>query len=266
MTFPAIVPKLGFGTWRLYGDECRDSVVDALAMGYRHLDTARRYDNEEAVGRGLALSNVPRDEIFLTTKLDLDCPAHEVLVQTKDSLEKLQTDYLDLLLMHWANTQIPTRDTLEGMMRVRDEGLVRHIGVANFTTRLLAETATEFPIVANQIEYHPYLSQTALLAAAERYGHAIVAYSPVARGRILDDAVIAEIAREHGKTPAQVTLRWCIQQERVCAIPKSASHERRAENMDVFDFELSDDEMGALHGLADGYRIVSPPHAPDWDR
>lgn len=260
------VPALGFGTWKISGDACRDAVRDALDLGYRHLDTATVYQNETQVGEGWKASGVPREAFFLTTKVWRDDLApRDVRASIEASLQRLQTDHVDLLLIHWPNPDVPLEDTLEAMFRAREEGKTRHVGVSNFPSTLFAEACTHGPIFCNQVEYHPYLSQHLLIDQARAHDALLTAYSPLVRGGVEDDAVLAEIGHRHGKTAAQVTLRWLVQQVNVAAIPKAASHAHRRANLEIFDFALSDDEMTQIYALARGYRRTSPDFAPDWD-
>lgn len=260
------MPALGFGTVRLHGEQCRAAIVDALAIGYRSIDTARRYGNEIEVGDGIARSSVPREKIFLTTKLDFtnytrDGVAHGI----RESLKRLSTDYVDLLLMHWPSDEVPMEETLGAMQEQHRAGLVRSIGVSNFTPTLLREAAQTARIAVNQVEYHPYLSQRLLLATHAELDLILTAYCPIARGDILHDPVLAEIGRDKGKTVTQVALRWLMQQERVTTIVRSSDPGRRRVNAQIFDFSLSDGEMARIHGLARGRRIIDPPFAPDWE-
>lgn len=261
------VPALGLGTWMLEGRECREAVRDALEIGYRHLDTAQAYGNEEEVGRGLADSGVPREEIWLTTKLWLENLDFDRAVESaRASLSRLGTEYVDLLLVHWPPTgEVAISEPLRAMCRLQEDGLVRHIGVSNFTPSLLDEALDEAEIFCEQVEYHPFLSQEQLLQACREWDLLLTAYSPLARGAVLEDGTLREIAESHGKGPAQVALRWLLQQEQVAPIPKAASPEHRRANFEVFDFELSLDEMEEIHALARGERIIDPEFAPRWD-
>lgn len=262
-----VVPKLGLGTWELAGRDCVEAVRDALELGYRHLDTARAYGNEGEVGRGLRASGVDREEVFLTTKLWRDgLRAREVREQAEASLRALAVEYVDLLLIHWPNPDVPLSETLGEMGRLRDEGRARSIGVSNFPAGLLREALEIAPIVADQVEYHPHLPQPALLALARERDVMITAYSPFAHGRLVDDPVLRRIGEAHSRSAAQVVLRWLLDQPQVSTVPKAASHERRAANLDVFDFELTDEERGRIAGLArDDGRALDPPWAPEWD-
>lgn len=266
----ANIPALGLGTWPMKGDECIQAVSHALKIGYRHIDTAAMYGNEEAVGEGLRRSGIKRDHIFVTTKVwwtDIDDGTLQRSAQ--ESLRKLGLAQVDLLLIHWPNPQVPLASSIKALCTVKKHGLARHTGIANFPSRMVdeaVELASE-PLVANQCEYHPYLDQSAVLATMRKYRSAFVSYSPLGRGGLLDDETIAMIAARHGKTPAQIVLRWHVQQQGVCAIPKSATPARIEENFAIFDFSLSDAEMSALSSLArpDG-RVIDPDFAPQWDK
>lgn len=258
------VPALGFGTYRLTGEECVEGVAHALALGYRHVDTAQSYGNEAEVGRGLRRAGVSRDEVFLVSKLrPSNYERTEASVQ--ESLVALGTDYLDLMLLHWPGDPATTAAALEGLGRLRAVGAIRHVGVSNFPTALVTEAAKVVPIFCNQVEYHPFLAQARVLAQAEDLDLLITAYRPLAKGLTRDEPVLREIAAKYGKTTEQVTLRWLVQQPRVATIPKSADPERRRANLDLFDFELTAAEMTAVSGLARGQRLIDPENAPAWD-
>jgi 2,5-diketo-D-gluconate reductase B len=260
------VPKLGYGTWQVTGQDAEDGVADALALGYRHIDTARAYENEDEVGRGIKAAGVDRGDIFLTTKIwTADFGRDDLVAATEDSLRRLQTDYVDLLLLHWPNPEIDLAETLQGMVDVKDRGLVRNIGVSNFPSKLVDEALRHAPLFANQVEYHPYLGQPQLLRQARRHDLLLEAYSPFAHGHLHDDPVLTEIGEAHGKSAGQVALRWLLDQPQVVALPKASSHERREQNLDVFDFALSEEERGRIAGLERGQRTGNPPFAPDWD-
>jgi diketogulonate reductase-like aldo/keto reductase len=267
----ARIPALGFGTWQLEGRNATAMTREALELGYRHVDTAQAYGNEAEVGRGLARSTVPRDEVFLTTKVwpDRYAPG-DFQASVDESLEKLGVDRVDLLLLHWPSFQGTTLERTLGLLNeAREAGKTRHIGVSNFTTSLLdrAWTATDAPLVTNQVEYHPYLDQDAVLAATRERGMCLTAYSPLARGQVLDDPTLREIADRHGSGPAAVTLRWLIEHEGVAAIPKTSDPDHARSNLGALEVELSEEEMEAISGLArpDG-RIITPGGlAPDWD-
>lgn len=263
------VPALGFGTWQLTGRTCRRGVAHALDLGYRHIDTAQMYKNEEEVGQGLRDSGVNRDDIFLTTKVWRSNVAPDAMrSSTEASLRRLGTDYVDLLLIHWPVESVPLEAQLDGLVDLHEDGKARHIGVSNFlpeTIDQIVEYLPEaVPFFAHQAEYHPLLDQSPLLDRAREHDHMFTAYSPLARGKVLDHPQIERIGERHGKSPAQVSLRWLLQQDKVAAIPKAASPEHREANFDVFDFELSSEEMEQVSALASGTRILDPAFGPDW--
>ena len=265
----ASIPSLGFGTWAARGDECAQAVTWALESGYRHVDTAAVYANEEAVGEGIRASRVPRGEIFVTPKVGPDDIDEGKLERSAEaSLKRLGFDHVDLLLIHWPSPKIPLKRSMAALAKAKCRGLTRHIGVSNFTPALIAEAVAflEEPVVTNQCEYHPRLDQSRLIAACRQKEVSFTSYCPLGRaGDILADPKVTAIANRHGKTPAQVLLRWQVQQQGVIAIPKSANRQRIAENIAIFDFALDDAEMRVLFGLAIPQgRIVSPAWAPDW--
>ena len=260
------VPALGLGTWQIEGADCAEAVHHALSLGYRHIDTAQGYDNEEFVGEGLKRGGVARDEIFLTTKVKPDNFGRDkVLASTRESLSKLGTDYVDLLLLHWPNPEEPLHETLEALVELREQGAVRHIGVSNFPAKLVNKAQETTRIFANQVEYHPYLGQETLLGQARAQDYMLTAYSPIAQGEVTDDETLKAIGEAHGKSPVQVTLRWLVQQDHVVAIPKASSEKNRVSNFEIFDFKLSDDEMARVFALARGERMVDPDFSPEWD-
>jgi 2,5-diketo-D-gluconate reductase B len=243
------VPALGFGTWQLLGEDCVEGVRDALELGYRHIDTAQAYDNEEQVGQGMRESGVDRDEIFLVTKVHQDNFHHDRVIETaRESLRKLDTDYVDLLLMHWPNPDVPLSETLGAFRELQTEGSIRHVGVSNFSPALVEEASGHATIFANQVEYHPFQDQSALVEQAKTMDYMLTAYSPLDRGDVQGNDVLREIADRHGKSEAQVALRWLVQQ-RVSAIPKASSAEHRRANFDIFDFALREDEMQTIFAL-----------------
>lgn len=253
----ATVPKLGLGTWQNTGPTCTEMVRTALDLGYRHVDTAQVYDNEQQVGEGIAQSDVDREEVFLTTKVwRSNLRRDAVRESVAESLDKLGVDSVDLLLIHWPHPRVPVEETLGAMAALREEGLVEHIGVSNFTRAQLHEArdAVDAPIVADQVLYHPYKDQSDLHDYCVDSGIALTAYSPLARGDVLDDPTLTEIGERYDKSPAQVALRWLVQQEGVVAIPKTTSREHLADNLAVFDFELTDDEMARIGSLDGGLR------------
>lgn len=258
----AEIPAVGFGTARMTGTDCREAVESALELGYRHLDTAQMYDNEDAVGEAIRRSEVPREEVFLVTKLHPDnLAAADVRDSFEASLDRLETGYVDLLLVH-APGEPPLEETLGAMDDLREEGSVRHVGVSNFSVPQLsaATAASQTPLVTNQVKYHPGTRRDDLLEFCIEHDVALTAYSPLDEGRLANDELLADIGDRYGKTASQVALRWLVQQRNVVAIPKAASREHRRENLDVFDFELADEEMERIFErrgtLADRLRSV----------
>ena len=266
----AEIPAIGLGTYRLKGEGATDAVKHAIEIGYRHIDTAQMYDNEAAVGEGIAAAPVAREDVFLTTKIWPDNFHHEDLIAAaKESVARLKTDYVDLLLLHWPSQTIPLRETMLALNEVQAAGLARHIGISNFTTALIEEATslTSVPLAVDQVEYHPYLNQEKVLGALRAREMALTAYVPLAHGAVAKDAVLQEIGTAHGKTAGQVALRWLVQQDGVIAIPKSGNPERQKQNIEIFDFELSDEEMARIFALQKpNGRIIDPAgFAPEWD-
>lgn len=261
------IPLLGFGTWQLEPNDARRMVAEALRIGYRHIDTAWIYKNEKAVGDGIRDSGVAREDIFLTTKIWVEHFTHDALLkQAKESTESLGATP-DLLLLHWPKKTPPFAETLGALNQARDEGLTRSIGLSNFPSKEFrqAQALSKAKLVTNQVEHHPYLAVDRLRATAAELESSITAWSPLAQGKVADDATISEIARTHGKTNGQVTLRWLIQQP-VIAIPRTTKEARARENFDIFDFELSAEEMQRMGALARNERL-GPWLDPDfkWD-
>ena len=264
----ARIPVLGFGTMTLKEDLCVELVEAALQLGYRHLDTAQMYGNEREVGSGLRGSGLKREDVFLTTKVWFNRLAPGDFERSVDeSLEKLGLPFVDLLMIYWPNAQIPLAGSIASLCKVKKEGLAKNIGVANFTTAMIEEATTlaSEPIAALQIETHPYLDQTKVIAVARKHGMAVVGYCPLARGKVPADEMLQKIGRAHGKTASQVALRF-LEQHGIIPIPRTSKRERLAENLGSLDFTLSAAEMAEIGKLQrpDG-RIVSPPHAPQWD-
>ncbi|MEP9371628.1 aldo/keto reductase [Mesorhizobium sp. KR1-2] len=266
----ASIPALGLGTWTLKGEECSALVSHALSIGYRHVDTARRYDNEVAVGAGLRASGIARDELFVTTKVWwTDIAPGDLERSAEASLKDLGLDQVDLLLIHWPNPSIPLEGSIKALNAARRMGLARHIGVANFPSGLLARAIalSEAPLVCNQVEYHPYLDQSKLLRLCRENGVALVSYCPLFRdGGLFNEKAVRDAAARHGKTPGQIVLRWHVQQDGVSAIPRTSKAARLAENIDIFDFALSDMEMAAISALtSQNKRLCDDDFAPEWD-
>jgi len=248
----AHIPLVGLGTWCLRGRVCIDVVEQALRLGYRHVDTAELYENEREVGDGLRASGVPRQELFVTTKISpAHFAAHELECAAKDSLTRLRLSEVDLLLLHWPNPQVPLSETLEALCKVKRSGLARHVGVSNFAVadiQAAVRHASE-PLVCNQIEMNSFRDRPTLTAASRAHGMAVVAYSPIAGGGANNDAMLARIARAYGKSSAQVSLRWLVQQG-IPVIPRTSRIARLTENYAIFDFELSDREMATISSAA----------------
>jgi 2,5-diketo-D-gluconate reductase B len=264
----AKIPAIGLGTWELRGRTCARLVQQALRLGYRHIDTAQVYENEREVGEALRASGVRREEVFITTKVWTSHFApHDLERSTKESLNKLRLSEVDLLLLHWPNPRVPLAETLGALAHVRKLGMTRHIGVSNFTVALIEEAVEKCPapLVCDQVEFHPYLDQSKVREACARHDMAVVAYSPIAKGRIRNDKLLGRIGATHGKSAAQICLRWLVQQG-VSAIPRTSRLERLSENMEIFDFELSEAEMREISGLGNGGgRLTDYGFAPKWD-
>jgi diketogulonate reductase-like aldo/keto reductase len=265
----AEIPAIGYGTSGL-GRQAAASVASALAAGYRHLDAARKYGTEEGVGDGIRAAKIPRAELFITTKVSHEnLRAADFARSVEQSLKALGVNYIDLLLVHWPNAAIPLAETMGALARAKRDGLARHVGVANFNIAMVDEARRlcPEPLVTLQAEFHPYLDQTQVVAALRERGMILTGYCPLGRGRLIDDPVVGEIARRRGKSVAQIALRWAIQHGNVAPIPRSSNPRRIADNLAVFDFTLSDDEMARIASLKrrDG-RIADPAgRAPAWD-
>jgi 2,5-diketo-D-gluconate reductase B len=262
------VPALGFGTWQLNGAQCESAVEHALAVGYRHIDTAQAYGNEREVGRAIARSGVKRDAIFLTTKIAPDnLAAKDVTGTLGGSLDALATDHVDLLLIHWPSKNVKMGETLRAMNEAKAQGKIKHIGVSNFTVAQMREAIETHgsEVFCNQIEYHALLAQSRVIDFARAHDVMVTAYCPLARGRIADQPGLVAIAKSHGKSVAQIALRWLLQQDGVAAIPRSSKREHIAANFAVFDFTLSAEEMATIGKLRGNTRVVNPSFAPVWD-
>jgi len=260
------IPAIGLGTMMLKGDVCIEIVSKAIQLGYRHIDTAQHYGNEREVGEGIRASGVKREDIFLTTKVTWN-RLHQFAMAVDDSLAALKVPFVDLLLIHWQGHELTVGETVKTLCSFKREGLAKNIGVANFTVAMLDEAvkAADEPLMNNQIEVHPFLDQTKVIAASKKHGLSITAYCPNARGKVFGNPVLERIGKAHGKNVAQVTLRWLVQQNMI-PIPRTANPQHLADNLAVFDFILSDAEMAEIAALArpDG-RVIDPPHAPQWD-
>ena len=261
------VPRLGAGTFQLADRDCEQAVTRALEIGYRLIDTAEAYGNEREVGAAIRGSGIPRDEIFVTTKVWRENLRFDELARHLDgSLERLGTPWVDLLLIHWPDEDLPLEEPLQAMQTLQQERKIRLFGVSNFPPQLVQRAAAIAPIACNQVEYHPYLSQAALRELAVRHGHALMAYCPLARGQVADDPVLQEIGRAHDRTPAQIALAWLLQQPQVVAIPKAADEAHLQENFAVTDIELTAAEMTRIDNLQRDLRLIDPDFAPRWRR
>lgn len=262
------VPKLGMGTWQIKGSQCVQCVQEALEIGYRSIDTAQAYENEKEVGQGLKESQIPRDEIFLTSKVWRDNLSKEDVIKTTEkSLENLQTDYVDLMLIHWPNEKYDLKDSLHSLIDLKKSGKVRNFGLSNFPTTLLQnaqEIAPDF--VCDQVEYHPYLNQDKVLEWLKKHNKFLIAYSPLARGKVFKDETIKKIAENKNISHAQVTLSWLLRQDRVVAIPKSSSKKHLESNWKSQKVVLDDQELTELNGLTyNQERLIDPEWSPKWD-
>ncbi|MGI4841533.1 MAG: aldo/keto reductase [Janthinobacterium lividum] len=262
------IPRLGFGTFRMPGDGCEAVVESALDLGYRHIDTAAMYDNEAAVGRAIKVSGVARDDIFLTTKVWHDQLEPGALVEAfKVSLNKLDVDYIDLFMVHWPSPSMHMAQVMTAMQSLLDQGLIRGIGVCNFNMPMLREAIDQLgaPIAAVQVEYHPFLDQSALLGFLRARDIPLVAHAPLAQGRATQDPVLTQIAAKHGATAAQVAIAWLLQQEGVIAIPKAQRRENQMSNLQALNVTLDEEDRQLIAALPKDQRFVQPPFAPDWD-
>ena len=266
----ANIPGIGFGTWTLEGDTAAKLVSDAIGAGYRHIDTAAMYGNEVEVGEGIRASGVPREEIFLTTKVwYTDIADGDLQRSVEASLRRLGFDAVDLVLIHWPSRSIPLPQSIKALNEVHQAGMTRNIGVSNFTVGMIEEATSlsAHPLACNQIEYHPFLNQDRVIAACRPKGLAVVSYCPLGRASgIMSEPAVSDMAGKHGRSPAQIILRWHVQQDGIAAIPRSTNPGRIRDNLAVFDFALDDDEMAAISALqVRNQRICDFDFSPAWD-
>ena len=268
----ANIPVLGLGTWQSTGQDCIDVVSQGLQMGYEHIDTAQAYDNEVEVGKGIKQSGVARDKFFLTTKIfpdDMKFEPEKLIAAAKRSLENLDTDYVDLLLLHWPDDRVPLSETMPALCELQKQGLTRNIGVSNFNIANIIEAKkyADVPIAVNQVEFHPFIKQNTLQTFLNNHHILLEAYSPLARGDVFDNEVIKEIADKHGITPAQVSLAWILSDKQRIAIPKTSNPKHLQGNLDAVKVTLSADELEKIGSLArsDGRKIKHPDYSPEWD-
>lgn len=266
----AKIPVLGFGTYGMSGSQLQNVVVAALQRGFRHIDTAQMYQNEADVGAAMGASGVRRDAIFVTTKVWVgNYIRQRFMASVDESLRRLQTSYIDLLLVHWPGGGAPLEDQIDGLNRAADSGKVRYIGVSNYNVAMMRAAAalSTHPLVTNQVEYHPFLDQTAVLQQVASGGSSLMAYCGMAVGRVFETQLLKDMAARHDRSVAQIVLRWLIQQPNVVALSRTEKIERLPQNTDIFDFALGEDDMAAIGTLkSPGSRIVDPSHlAPAWD-
>ena len=268
----ANIPVLGLGTWQSTGQDCVDVVSQALKMGYEHIDTAQAYGNEKEVGQGIKQSGVSRDKFFLTTKIfpdDMKFEPEKLIAAAKRSLADLDTDYVDLLLLHWPDDRVPLSETIPALCELQKQGLTRHIGVSNFNIANIieAEKYADVPIVVNQVEFHPFIKQKTLQNFLNNHHILLEAYSPLARGDVFDNEIIKEIADKHNVTPAQISLAWILADKHRIAIPKTSNPDHLQGNLDAIKVQLSADDIEKISSLAraDGRKIKHPDYSPEWD-
>ena len=261
------IPRLGFGTFRMPGNDCRPVVESALALGYRHIDTAAMYDNEDAVGDAITASGISRTDLFVTTKVWHDQLAPEALRKAFDaSLAKLKLDYVDMYMVHWPSADMDMAVTMEALIKLRDAGRTRAIGVCNFNLPMVRKAVDEIgaPIAALQVEYHPFLDQSTMLSYLRPKGIPLTAYAPLAQGRATKDETLQKIGGKYGASAAQVTIAWLLGQDGVIAIPKAQQVTSQRLNLDAVKIVLDDEDVAAIAALPKGQRFVQPPFAPDW--
>jgi diketogulonate reductase-like aldo/keto reductase len=252
---------IGFGTWPMKGEECRQAVANALAMGYRHIDTAIGYRNHDAVAAGIRDSSLPCEDLFITTKIGhTDLRRDDILDGCAKALEELQTNYIDLCLIHWPNPEIPLAESLPAFRKLLDEGKIRNFGVSNFTAERLQQALDldMLPISADQVEYHPYLNDRELHTFCTQHGIVLTAYSPLALGKVRDDALLQAIGERHGKTASQVALRW-LYQRGIVSLPKASSLSHMQSNFAIFDFALTSEEFEQVDTIDRWERLAYKP-------
>lgn len=262
------MPTLGLGTWPMLGDACTRAVALALASGYRHIDTAAAYENEAAVGNAIAASNVPREQIHVTSKVWWDQLSPERMRQSLDNtLRALRSDYVDLFLIHWPAPDWNLAETIDTLVSFKEQGRARAIGVANFPLPLLRDVVErkQAPLAAIQVEYHVLLGQARLLQFARQHDMALIAYSPLARNRVSEIPELQRIADKHRVLPSQVALKWLLEQPNVAAVPKAAGPRNQLANLASLDVNLDDADRALIAGLPKDQRLVSPAFAPQWD-
>lgn len=263
------IPKLGFGTFNITGRQALGVLEFALDVGYRHFDTAQMYENEDVIGQVIGNTSIPRERLFVTTKVwHTNLSKEKFLPSVENSLKNLKQDYIDLLLIHWPHKEIPLEESLEQLAESREKGYCKLIGVSNFNIDLLEKVEKSgIKIHCNQFENHVFIDQTDLLNKTRSMGCFATAYSPIAKGQVADEPILQQIARKHGVTATQVALRWLVEQEDVVAIPKSSQLIRIKQNFDVFNFHLEPEEIKQIEKLRGrNLRLIDPDFAPVWDK
>jgi 2,5-diketo-D-gluconate reductase B len=262
------LPRLGFGTFRMQGEVCRAAVESALGVGYRHIDTSEMYGNEDAIGPAIAASGVARKDLHVTTKVWHDNLAPDAIRRAFDSsLQKLRLDHVDLYLVHWPSKNMNLPAVFETLLKLKEQGRTRAIGVANFNLALLKTAVEEIkaPIACNQIEYHVMLDQTPVRKYLAAKSIPLVAHCPLAQGRAATNETLIAIGRKHNASAAQVALKWLLDQDGVAAIPKASRAESQQANLDALNVRLDDEDRKAIAALPKNQRFVSPGVAPPWD-
>lgn len=261
-------PAIGLGTYKIIGPQAIDIIRNAILMGYRHLDTAQLYDNEKEVGRAFIESGIPRNEIFITTKVwPSNLSEDKFFPSVEESLAKLKIDHADLLLVHWPHHLLPVEDYIPRLIQAQQVGLTKEIGVSNFNiAQLKSALKAGANIVTNQVEFHPWINQVKLIAFLKKNNITLTAYCPLGQGRFIADKKLETLAVTHARTPAQIILRWMMQKDEVLAIPKSTNLYRLRENINVFDFELSEHEMEIIDAWRlENTRVVGAQAGAIWD-
>lgn len=264
-----IIPQLGFGTFRLTGDTVKKAVASALEIGYRHIDTAQIYGNEKEVGEAIHSSGIPRKDLFITTKVWLDnLSGSKVIDSIEESLDKLKTDYVDLILVHWPHPEIPMEEYFPEMIQAKKMGLVKSIGVSNFTIPLLEKArlflGTDMVLMNNQIEVHPYLPNNTLIDYCLKLGVSVTAYMPLVQGKILGEPILKNIALKYGKSEAQIVIAWLLSRGLI-VIPASTNPHHQQANFEAQKIQIELDDIKQIERLKNGFRLAAPPFAPQWD-
>jgi len=245
------VPAPGLGTYQLTGKEGEHSIAFAISIGYRHIDTAQFYRNEEVVGSAVKKSGIDRKDLFITTKVwPTDFTKKNFVPSVEESLSKLKSDYVDLLLLHWPSDEAANERGVDFLLECQQKGYTRLIGVSNFSISQLEKARKKAPVFCNQVEYHPYINQQKIADFAQNTNLLLTAYTPLARGKVNKDTALIALGEKHNKTPAQIVLRWLLQQKNVCPIPKGGNKKHLTENLQVFDFQLSKEDMQTIYNLS----------------